>query len=261
MGKESRIEWCDATWNPWYGCHKVSAGCKNCYMYRDMARTSFNPHIVTRAKDRTFFAPLEWKVPEKVFTCSWSDFFIEEADPWRADAWEIIKKTPMITYQILTKRPERIEHNLPFEFYLNGLPVNVWLGVSAENQEEFDARWPVLESVAHTLRATITFLSLEPLLGPIDMEGWLEETDLGDEDHQRWQVIPDWIITGGESGPEDKIRKADPQWFLDIQRQCQEAGIAFFHKQNGGSKKDPVHGAWGGRELNGKTYSEFPKTY
>lgn len=260
MGKESRIEWCDASWNPWYGCHKVSAGCKNCYMYRDMARTPFNPHVVTRAKPATFNAPLKWKVPLKVFTCSWSDFFIEEADPWRAEAWEIIKATPHITYQILTKRPERIEGCIPFAFYEHGLPFNVWLGVSAENQEQFDARWPKIEATAHTLRAAVTFLSLEPLLGPIDLGEWLHDTGLGDEDRSRWQVKPDWVITGGESGPREKVRLANPRWFASIQKQCEAAGIAFFHKQNGGSKKDPVHGAWGGRELNGKTYSEFPST-
>src|SRR3990172_2238186 len=107
VGEKTAIAWTDKTWNPWMGCHKVSAGCKACYMYRDMPRYGKDPTVVQRSKT-TFADPLKWPDPAKVFSCSWSDFWIEEADPWRTEAWSIIRRTPHLTYQILTKRPARI---------------------------------------------------------------------------------------------------------------------------------------------------------
>lgn len=102
MAQESKIQWTDGTWNPWHGCIKVSEGCKFCYMYRDKDRYGLDPTDVQRSKSN-FRDPLKWKEPKKVFTCSWSDFFIEQADEWRAEAWEIIKNTPHLTYQILSQ--------------------------------------------------------------------------------------------------------------------------------------------------------------
>ena len=125
MGHNSKIEWTQATWNPWHGCIKVSAGCKFCYMYRDKERFQQNPMNVTRSKSR-FNDPLKWEDPKLVFTCSWSDFFIPQADQWRSAAWDVIRKTPQHTYQILTKRPERIREHLPGWF--DALE-NVWIGV------------------------------------------------------------------------------------------------------------------------------------
>ena len=101
MGETTKIEWTGATWNPWYGCLKVSHGCDNCYMYRDMERYGRNPSVVTRSKTQ-FNMPLKLKEPTLIFTCSWSDFFIREADEWRAEAWEIMRQTPQHTYQVLT---------------------------------------------------------------------------------------------------------------------------------------------------------------
>src|ERR1700690_4357975 len=107
MGITTGIEWTDASWNPWYGCHKVSQGCKGCYMFRDMLRYGRNPNLVARSKT-TFGDPLRWpQKPAMCFTCSWSDWLIEEADPWRDEAYDIIRATPWIAYQILTKRIER----------------------------------------------------------------------------------------------------------------------------------------------------------
>ena len=93
MGMNSKIEWTDATWNPWQGCHKVSPGCENCYMFREKTAYGQDPDVVVRSKLPTFNLPLKLKEPQKVFTCSWSDFFIQEADPWREDAWDIIDRT------------------------------------------------------------------------------------------------------------------------------------------------------------------------
>src|SRR3990172_778380 len=127
MGKITGISWTDATYNPWYGCLKVSPGCKQCYMYRDMERYGKDPKVVTRAKPATFNSPLKWTEPQRVFTCSWSDYFIEQADEWRDEAWDIIRRTPHLTYQILTKRPENIFDRLPADWG-NGWP-NVFLSV------------------------------------------------------------------------------------------------------------------------------------
>lgn len=107
MGHKSNIEWTEATWNPWHGCHKVSQGCKNCYMFRDKERFGQDPNVVVRSKTK-FYDPLKWTEPRTIFTCSWSDFFIEEADAWRDEAFAIMALTPQHTYQVLTKRPERM---------------------------------------------------------------------------------------------------------------------------------------------------------
>src|SRR4051794_20471332 len=127
MGRHSAIEWTDATYNPWRGCDKVSPGCAHCYMFREQRRYGRDPSVVVRAKDPTFYAPLRWQEPALVFTCSWSDWFHEAADSWREDAWDVLRQTPHLTYQILTKRPERITELLP-EDWGDGWS-NVWLGV------------------------------------------------------------------------------------------------------------------------------------
>ena len=143
MGKNSKIEWTDHTWNPWRGCRKVSAGCLNCYMFRDQKRYGKNPDRIVRCSEKVFRAPPKWKGPALVFVCSWSDFFIKDADPWRNDAWEIIRTAPHLTFQILTKRIERVPRLLPPDWPLK----NVWLGVTTESQRTADLRVPVLLSI------------------------------------------------------------------------------------------------------------------
>lgn len=124
MGEKTGISWTNATWNPWQGCHKVSLGCRECYMFREKIRYGREPNVVVRSRPHTFNLPLRLKTPQRVFTCSWSDFFIEEADPWRDEAWEIIRRTPHLTYQIVTKRPERMAGRLPWG---DGIPwPQVW---------------------------------------------------------------------------------------------------------------------------------------
>ena len=226
MAVTSGIEWTEATWNPWHGCKKISPGCAHCYMYRDKRRYGQDPSRVVRSST-TFDAPLRWSEPKIVFTCSWSDFFIEDADAWRDTAWDIIRATPHHTYQILTKRPERIALSLP-----NGWPFrNVWLGVSVENPRYY---WRIrtLQSVTSYVR----FLSLEPLLAP----------------------MPDlplkgisWVIVGGESGPGCRPMSSD--WAKGIRDQCRDFGIPFFFKQWGG-----VHKKTHGRLLEGKVWNELP---
>ena len=209
MSVTTAIEWTDATWNPWYGCHKVSPGCRGCYMYRDMAKYGRDPLAVTRSKTK-FRDPLKWKEPRRVFTCSWSDFFHEQADEWRPEAWDIIRDTPHLTYQILTKRPENIAARIPADWG-DGYP-NVWLGVSAESQFYYDERVPTLMETPAALR----FVSLEPLLGPIDLYG----IPLG------------WVIVGGESGP--RYRPLDVSWIDSIAQGCSEWRVPLFVKQDSG---------------------------
>lgn len=213
MGKNSNIDWTDHTWNPWQGCQKVSPGCTNCYMYRDKKRFGQDPSTVVKSKPATFNKPLHWKDPAKVFVCSWSDFFIEDADEWRDEAWRIMQKTPHLTYQLLTKRPENILDRLPECWPLP----NVWLGVTVESQRQ-DGRINTLLSIP----AAGHFISVEPMVGPVALlPPWLRKLD--------------WVICGGESGPE--ARNMDPYWAEDLKLECLAGGIPFFMKQMSGSGK------------------------
>lgn len=255
MGELSNIEWCQATWNPWHGCHKISPGCKNCYMFRDKERYGQDPNVVVRSKTQ-FEAPLKWKESRLIFTCSWSDWFIEEADVWRDEAYEIIRRTPQHTYQILTKRADRMEGRVP-----NPPLPNVWLGVSVENQQYADERIPLLLDTP----AAVRFLSVEPLLGPVSLAQWTEEglecaacSWVGTEgqaayvsdSEDSWYACPScgetcahtpldellgsaihWVIVGGESGP--NARPMHPVWARDVRDQCVAAGVPYFFKQNG----------------------------
>ncbi len=253
MAKQSNIEWTEATWNPWHGCHKVSAGCKNCYMFRDKKHYGQDPNTVVRSKTK-FYDPLKWTEPQTIFTCSWSDFFIEEADPWRDEAFEIIAKTPQHTYQILTKRPDRMLDYISRSAYLTNAPLNnVWLGVSVEDQKTADERIPLLLQTP----AAVRFLSVEPLLGPLDLSHYLAydeengdgeflETNgwaydswsggfMGPNTHNDPTYAPEpgihWVIAGGESGPD--ARPMHPDWARSIRDQCQAANVPFFFKQWG----------------------------
>ncbi len=205
MGDTS-IQWTNKTWNPWHGCHKISPGCKNCYMFSDKKRYGQDPNVVVRSKT-TFNAPLKWADPALVFTCSWSDWFIEEADEWREEARDIILRTPHLIYQILTKRPERAPRWIP------QVPdPNVWLGVSVEDVKYGLPRIDMLRE----LPAAVRFLSIEPLLEDV---GQLDLTGIH------------WVIIGGESGP--GARGLNLSWVESMVAQCKAAGVACFVKQLG----------------------------
>jgi len=253
MAKNSKIEWTQHTWNPWQGCHKVSPGCKHCYMFREKIRYGQEPNVVIRSKDATFNAPLKWRDPAFVFTCSWSDFFIEEADAWRDAAWQIIRQTPHLTYQILTKRPERIFQCLPNDWDFSGYH-NVWLIVSIESQDE-TSRIDILQSPM--IHARVKGISAEPLLGSLDLTPYFQLCNVGDEERDVWIEPIDWVITGGESGIGQNYRPANLDWFRQIRDDCLAYDIPFFHKQHGGNKK--INGVWGGRELDGRTWNEMPQ--
>lgn len=219
MAENSKIQWTNHTWNPWKGCMKISPGCKFCYMFRDMDRFKQDPTEITRTGDNVFYAPFKWAKDGRafVFTCSWSDFFISAADNWREDAWEVIRRTPELTYQILTKRPEFIRDRLPLDWG-KGYP-NVWLGISAENQETLEKRLPALAAIP----ARVRFISAEPLLGPLDF-GPVESSAV------------DWVIVGGESGNDTGkhlFRPCRLEWIEGIVQQCKRAKTPVFVKQLG----------------------------
>lgn len=231
MGETTAIAWTDKTWNPWQGCRKISPACDNCYMFRDMKRYGKDPGDIHRSTDKTFNRPLHWKDPALVFVCSWSDFFIHEADPWREAAWDIIRRTPHLTYQILTKRPERMPVCLPPDF--NKFK-NVWLGVTVENQKQAQKRIPYLTMIDVPVR----FASVEPMLEKIDLHTArfqsVESTGMTGA-VTLWPGGLDWVICGGESGPD--ARSMDYTWAEDLMMQCLGSRVPFFMKQMSGTKK------------------------
>ena len=210
LGKITKIQWTKSSWNPWQGCTKVSPECDNCYMYTDKKRYGQNPSIVIRSSDATFYQPLKsWKEPTLIFICSWSDFFHKDADIWRDEAWDIIRKTPYHIYQILTKRPERIKKHIPTDWPFD----NVCLGSTVGIQRLLDQRMSSLIESPTGVR----FLSMEPLLEPVDLSNWLSYLN--------------WVIVGGESGSQARPMNLD--WARQIVRQCQEYEVPVFVKQLG----------------------------
>jgi protein gp37 len=244
MGETTGIAWTQKTWNCWQGCHKVSPGCKHCYMYSEKIRYGQKPDVVVRSKPPTFLAPLKWNEPALVFTCSWSDFFLEEADEWRDEAFDVIRKTPHLTYQILTKRPERIDACRPGDWPFP----NVWLGVSAENQETLDARIPLLLETP----AAVRFLSLEPLLASVKLAHgvytWAPEGSL----RKRSLQGIGWVIVGGESGA--KARPFELEWLRSIVEESRAARVPVFVKQDAGA-----HSGMQGRIPEELWLKEFPE--
>jgi protein gp37 len=251
--ENSKIEWTHHTWNPHIGCRKVSPGCKYCYMHRDMTRYGLNPKTVKRTSKVTFNKPLKWKDPARVFTCSWSDFFIEEADAWRAEAWDIIRRTPHLTYQILTKRPERIEQSLPSDWGWGYS--NVWIGVSVEDFEHAH-RLEYLHELKGVISKFKTFASIEPLIADLRISEFSSAT------HKAFASL-DWVIIGGESGNETgkfRYRPCELQWMLDIVHWTQKLKIPTFVKQLGTyqAKKINMKNEKGRHDRHGGNIEGFP---
>lgn len=267
MGKITDISWTDATWNIARGCTKVDEDCKFCYMYREsLNSTRYNPLKVVRTKT-VFNLPLKLKEPSKIFTSSLTDFFHEDCDAFRDEAWDIIRKCPQHTFQILTKRPERIGNKtLPFEnggllggvkmdrvLYRN-LP-NVWIGTSVGHQNGMYRIKDLLVSPWRGLK----FLSLEPLHGPINLfdARWMRMDRVKEPPISFTSGIK-WVIVGGESGNEIgkyRYRECKIEWIEDIVGQCKEAGIPVFVKQLGTflSKKMDL------KDRHGRDMTEWPE--
>lgn len=226
MGRNTHISWTSASWNPWQGCRRKSEGCRYCYMFRDMIRYGKDPKHIHRSADATFNLPMKLQREVEagrrsgegrmVFTCSWSDWFIKEADAWREEAWAVIRRCPDLIFQVLTKRPERMADHLPV--FWPEIRDRCWLGASAEDQKNYDARRPYIDSDL----APVMWWSLEPLLGPIAM-------GFDDYTHK-----PSWVVVGGESGLlSEPIRPMHPAWPRSIRDECHESGVAYHFKQWG----------------------------
>lgn len=234
MADVTLIAWTDKTWNPWRGCTKISPGCAHCYMFTAQERYGNDPAVVTRTQ--TWRKPVQWEREaartgrlERVFTCSWSDWFHADADPWRPAAWALVKACPHLQFQILTKRHERIAAHLPDDWG-DGYP-NVWLGVSIEN-DRFVHRADALRA----LPAAVRFISAEPVLGPMPS---LDLTGI------------DWLIVGGESGPD--FRPMQLEWVEALQAKARAAGAAFFFKQSAAPRTEM------GIRFHGHIVREYPR--
>jgi protein gp37 len=234
MAAGTGIEWTEATWNPVTGCTKISPGCKHCYAermaerlrlmgqanYRNGFRLTLQPHMLE--------LPLKWKKPQMIFVNSMSDLFHDDVPlDYIRQVFDVMKRASWHRFQVLTKRAERLVELDPHLEW----PENVWMGVSVESSS-YRHRIDALRQTG----ARTKFLSLEPLLGPLpdlNLDGI------------------DWVIVGGESGP--SARPMQPEWVLDLKRQCHEAAVPFFFKQWGGANKKKA-----GRVLEGRTWNEMP---
>ncbi len=209
-------------WNPWHGCKKYSQGCKNCYVYRRDESIGKDASIVY--KTASFSLPVkksrkgEYKIPdyEEVYTCMTSDFFIEEADEWRKDIWDIMKFRKNVRFVIITKRIERFLQCIP-EDWGEGYP-NVVIGCTVENQKECDKRLPVFIE----LPIKEKFIICEPLLEAINLKLYLTSEIR-------------YVVVGGESG--NNARLCDYQWVLSIRDQCADKNVNFYFKQTGANFK------------------------
>ena len=223
MAKHSKIEWTHHTFNPWWGCAKVSPACKHCYAETWSKRVGYQ--VWGHKAPRRFFSDAHWRAPlawnkeaaldekrRRVFCASMGDVFERKAElnPWRDRLWELIEETPWLDWLLLTKRPQHFKTYLP---WLTP-PPNIWLGVTAETQRFFDARIDHLLSID----AAVHFLSCEPLLGELDIAA-----------HTNANI--DWVIAGGESG--HHARPTCPHWVKSLRDQCLAAGIPFHFKQWG----------------------------
>jgi protein gp37 len=257
MAEKSAIQWTDATWNIARGCTKVDEDCKYCYMYREsMGSTRYNPLEIIRTKT-VFTLPLKIKEPSKIFTSSLTDFFHEAIDDYRNEAWDIIRKCPQHTFQILTKRPERISGHLP-EDWGNGWN-NVWLGTSVGSSNGINRIRDLIEMKG---RAKVLFLSLEPLHGYVDLSEYYFPYRLIKyvPEHHRTHLIDliDWVIVGGESGNENgkyRYRPCDLEWIQDIVSTCKKKDVPVFVKQLGTHLSKQL----GMSDRHGGNIDDFPK--
>jgi protein gp37 len=272
MGKNSKIEWTHHTFNPWWGCTRVSEACVHCYAEswsKRLGKKLWGPK-----SPRRFFGENHWKEPRKwnveakktgirprVFCASMADVFEKrkELGEWRERLWKLIQETPDLDWLLLTKRPELVLEMVPWG---NAWPQNVWIGTTVEDQESAEKRLPFLAEIP----AKIRFISAEPLLGPLDLKQWLRPSI-------------DWVIAGGESGAH--ARPSSPAWFRKLLLDCVESGVPYHFKQWGdwapqnaktktesrkrastlddGTVMIRIGKTAAGRLLDGKTWNGLPK--
>src|SRR3954469_12281257 len=239
MSNHSKIEWTDATWNPLRGCTKISPGCKHCYAqtfaerFRGVKGHPYEQGFDLRLVPEKLAEPLRWPAPKSVFVNSMSDLFHKDVpDEYIERVCRVMQTANWHTYQVLTKRAERLRDLLSGRLRFAAQLPHVWWGVSVENRKHGVPRIDLLRDAP----ATVRFLSVEPLLedlGTLDLSGI------------------HWIIAGGESG--HGARPMQKEWALSLRDQCHAAGVSFFFKQWGGARKSKA-----GRQLDGRTYDEVP---
>lgn len=326
MADKSRIEWTEATWNPTTGCDRVSPGCDNCYAMslaprlkamgskryqRDGDPRTSGPGFGLSLHSDTVGLPMRWTKPRRIFVNSMSDLFHDQVpDRFIADVFAVMTIAEQHTFQLLTKRHGRMRSLLSSVRFWRDVsaarnvrghesipytgsggfepPANVWLGVSVENQQWADIRIPALLDTP----AAVRWLSMEPLLGPVDLSKWLDSVDFPPcwDDHEPSAscgrcIRPDWVVVGGESGR--AARPMTPGWARSLRDQCVAAEVPFFFKQFGEWAPNGFRGignvnprerlvgpaldAMGhreviervgkkaaGRELDGRTWDEYP---
>jgi protein gp37 len=238
MAGTTAIEWTDATWNPVTGCTKISPGCDHCYAerfaerFRGVPGHPFEHGFDLVLKPERLLQPLGWKTPKMVFVNSMSDLFHKEVPTSFVDrVFDTMEQANWHVFQILTKRSSLMRDYVNERYAGTIAPSNIWLGTSVEDGDR-------KSRIRHMqqMNATVRFLSVEPLIGPlgkVDLRGI------------------SWVIVGGESGP--RARPMDPEWVREVRDQCTEGRIAFFFKQWGGIRPKS-----GGRELDGREWSQLP---
>jgi protein gp37 len=239
MSEHSDIEWTDATWNPVRGCTKITPGCAHCYAetfaerFRGVPGHPYEQGFDLRLVPEKLAEPLRWKTPKMIFVNSMSDLFHEDVpDDYVQNVVRVMRTANWHTYQVLTKRSERLRDMLQTSLTEAAAEAHIWWGVSVENRKHGLPRIDHLRAAP----ARVRFLSIEPLLedlGEINFEGM------------------HWVIVGGESGA--GARPLEKEWVISIRDQCERAQVPFFFKQWGGVRKSKA-----GRELDGKTYDRLP---
>ena len=246
MSANSKIEWCHHTFNPWWGCVKVSQECALCYA--EALAKRYGHAVWGPASERRFFGDAHWRESLKwnrdaeqagerrrVFCASMADVFEDRADlaPHRARLWALIEATPHLDWLLLTKRPENMTTMAPAGWHRRW-PANVWAGTTVGHP---DSR----PRIAHLLRvpAAVRFLSVEPLLAAIEFSDVGGRSDAIEQLGRRALAGIDWVIVGGESGP--GARPMHPEWARSIRDQCVAAGVPFFFKQWGGFGSRQIH--------------------
>lgn len=278
MGESTAIAWCDHTFNPWWGCTKIAgpngtgSACDNCYAAAFAKRTGYD--VWGKDGARRFFGEKHWDEPLKwekqaaagvpgpntgradhlVFCASMADVFEarDDLDDARLLLWDLIARTPHLTWLLLTKRPEQVLRRVPTEWASASWPRNVWIGTTVEDQARAELRVPRLDGIP----APVKFLSIEPLLGPVDLRPWLRR--INDEARAaspfEWDTSNriGWVIVGGESGAHH--RGLDLDAARAIRDECGHWNVPFFFKQVGG--RTPTTG---GDQLDGERIKEFPR--
>jgi protein gp37 len=240
MSLNSHIEWTDATWNPVRGCTKISPGCKHCYAetfaerFRGVKGHPYEQGFDLKLVPEKLIEPFSWRSPKLVFVNSMSDLFQEGVpDPYVEAVCRVMVAAKWHTFQVLTKRSERLKELLSGPLQFAAKQDHIWWGVSVEDKKYGLPRISDLQQAP----AHVRFLSVEPLL-----------EDLGEFDLSGIN----WVIVGGESGP--GARPMQPEWVVSVRNQCRDSRVPFFFKQWGGVRKKK-----NGRKLDGKTYDEYPR--